>query len=440
MGELVMISNQDMSIAPRSALCHQLETIDGAVALFVVSCRSLKGVNRIYGHDVGDRILTGMRQRLVAAAPEGAKATRLTGAKFALVVPLTGDEDLDMDGGLMVTTLAAETLLAEMGEIAIDTGGTVRGGFAHITAQLRIGACWDGLNDAPHDGDALIDGAMSAHDLAQEENGTLRVCILGTKDGKRTDLAIARAALAAIKAGQASIALQPVVAADASGRVMFREALIRVPDEDGNPVAAGAFMPALDRMGMTTDADIAVLELAFAELRKDEGMRLSVNLSRCSIAQPLWADAFNELACADPNCAERLIIEVTEEAALSDCAAAMSLFMLARAHGAALALDDFGAGRTSFKHLKEFRFDMVKIDGSFISDIDASADNQMMVSALVAIAQQFDMMIVAEFVETASEARILRQLGVDGFQGYFFGRPALVWSSDNTPTDNEAHA
>ncbi|MEO1613890.1 MAG: EAL domain-containing protein, partial [Pseudomonadota bacterium] len=141
-----------------------------------------------------------------------------------------------------------------------------------------------------------------------------------------------------------------------------------------------------------------------------------------------WAAEFERLAARAPACAERLIVEVTEEAALANASETAGLFAMIRARGAALAIDDFGAGRTSFSHLRDFRFDMVKIDGAFIREIDRKPDNQMLVSALVAIARQFDMMVIAERVETAVEARALRALKVDGFQGFLFGRPALIWS------------
>ena len=92
--------------------------------------------------------------------------------------------------------------------------------------------------------------------------------------------------------------------------------------------------------------------------------------------------------------------------------------------------DDFGAGRTSFQHLRDFRFDMLKIDGGFITGIDQSPDNQMLVSSLTGIGRQFDMMVIAEYVETAQEARVLRNLGVDGLQGFLFGKPTLVWDEE----------
>lgn len=392
----------------RKALERRLQRSDGPVALFVVSAGALGGVNRIYGHDAGDQMLEGAIERVLAAAPDGALVSRLSGAKVAVLAAAASPEVAHQ----MARGLADAVAAAKSGP----------------SVDPRLGVAWT-ASLAQGAGDTLIAAALGAFDRARSEGGEIEISILDPA-AERDELGRARAALDMIRAGGASIALQPVVSADATGRLMFREALIRVSGPDGAPIPAKNFMPQLERLGMTEEADVATLRLAFAELEKDPSLRISVNLSGAAITRRRWPEAFAELATAAPDCAVRLIVEVTEEAAISRAGAAMGLFALIRAHGAALAIDDFGAGRTSFRHLRDFRFDMVKIDGGFISGIDKSADNRMLVSALVAIARQFDMMVIAEFVETAAEARVLRSLGVDGFQGFFFGKPSLVWSGD----------
>ncbi len=97
-----------------------------------------------------------------------------------------------------------------------------------------------------------------------------------------------------------------------------------------------------------------------------------------------------------------------------------------RRQGCAFALDDFGMGHTSFGSLRDFRFDIIKIDGSFITDVTTNPDSRFFVSKLVEIGAHFDMMTVAEFVQGPAEARILRDLGVEYFQGFYFGSPSLV--------------
>ena len=213
---------------------------------------------------------------------------------------------------------------------------------------------------------------------------------------------------------------------------MFREALIRLSRPNGELISAGEFMPALEKMGVATEADIAVLNATATDLGNDPSLRASVNIAACSMSRPGWRAAFLDFAEQAPEAAERLIVEISEDAAQADITAATELFMQLRVRGVSLALDDFGAGRTSFQHLRDFRFDMLKIDGGFISGIDRSPDNQMLVSALTGIGRQFDMMVIAEYVETAQEARVLRNLGVDGLQGFLFGKPTLVWDDGDS--------
>ncbi|MEX2519056.1 MAG: GGDEF domain-containing phosphodiesterase [Paracoccaceae bacterium] len=396
------------AIIERDALLRRMRRGTGPVALIVACVGALAGVNRIYGHGAGDQLLAGVADRLCKAAPEGAVVARLSGAKLALLAPMES--------------------LSDAHELAMALADAMADAPSGPSVDPRLGVGWAPVL-APGVGEALVAAALGALDRARTAGTEVELVVLDHA-ANRDELGRARRALDVIRAGEATIALQPVVAADASGRLMFREALIRVNGADGAPIPAQQFMPQLERLGMTEDVDVAALQLAFEELAKDPAMRVSVNLSGAAIARRRWPEAFATLAAAAPDSATRLIVEVTEEAAIARASAASGLFASIRAHGAAIALDDFGAGRTSFRHLRDFRFDMVKIDGDFIRGIDRSADNQMLVSALVAIAKQFDMVVIAEFVETAAEACTLRELGVDGFQGFFFGKPSLVWSGD----------
>lgn len=399
----------------RATLMKRLSRDQGGVLLMLIAPADLGGINRLYGLDTGDALIRDVRRRANECAPEGAVVARFTGGKTALAVGCASSAD-------------AATLAKTLRHDAAGDGADLS------RNAVRIGAAW-----APRTGpgglpaDMIVEAALSAYDDTLDGGISL---IELDREAEADGMAMARYALNAIKSGDARIALQPVVAADGSGRVLFREALLRIHAKDGSEVAAGRFMPALDRLGMTEEADIAALQLSFAELERDPAIRISVNLSGASIRRTAWAAEFTRLATQSPSAAERLIVEVTEEAALANASETAGLFTMIRAKGAALAIDDFGAGRTSFSHLRDFRFDMVKIDGGFIRDIDQKPDNQMLVSALVAIAQQFDMMVIAERVETAVEARALRKLDVDGFQGFLFGRPALIWSEGENVANN----
>jgi EAL domain-containing protein (putative c-di-GMP-specific phosphodiesterase class I) len=243
---------------------------------------------------------------------------------------------------------------------------------------------------------------------------------------RREVIGAAQIAMGAIGTGNLVIAYQPVIHAEGTRRAAFHECLVRVRENSGRLIAAGEFMPAMEQLGLATLIDRQVLVLALEALARQPGIRLSVNIFPQTMQDAQWMILFHEGTRHDPTLAERLIIEVTETAAMLDPARTLAFMNRLRHAGCAFALDDFGMGHTSFGSLRDFRFDMIKIDGSFITDITTNPDSRFFVEKMVEIAAHFEMMTVAEFVQGAAEARILRDLGVSYFQGFYFGTPSLI--------------
>jgi EAL domain-containing protein (putative c-di-GMP-specific phosphodiesterase class I) len=148
-------------------------------------------------------------------------------------------------------------------------------------------------------------------------------------------------------------------------------------------------------------------------------------MSARSIGYPRWMKALKRGLQRDPTVAERLILEITERSAMTVPELVVTFMSDLQRRGITFALDDFGAGYTSFRYLRDFYFDILKIDGQFTRGIHHDADNQVLVKALVAIARQFDMFTVAENVENQADAIWLAQAGVDCQQGYFHGAPTV---------------
>ncbi len=230
----------------------------------------------------------------------------------------------------------------------------------------------------------------------------------------------------AIRRGDVLLAYQPVVAARDPTRIAFHEALIRIIDRDGNILPAGEFMPAAETREIGRVIDCLALEQGLATLAHVPDLRLSINMSARSIGYPRWMETLNRGLATDPTIAERLILEITESSAMV-MPDLVTVFM-AELHGRGIsfALDDFGAGYTAFRYLKDFYFDVVKIDGSFIRGIDSDANNQVLAAALVSIGRHFDMLTVAEAVETAAESTYLRSIGFDCLQGWHHGMPTTM--------------
>ena len=223
---------------------------------------------------------------------------------------------------------------------------------------------------------------------------------------------------------RALLAFQPVVQSRMTNRAAFYEAFIRILDDQGRVIPARDFMGAVETSEIGRRIDCLALDLGLAALAREPSIRLAVNMSARSIGYPSWLMTLERGLRADPSVAERLILEITESSAMlmPDLVTVFMADMQAR--GICFALDDFGAGYTAFRYLKDFYFDIIKIDGQFVRGVSRDPDNQVLVQALVSIARHFDMVTVAESVETLEDARYLVDIGVDCLQGYFYGIPS----------------
>ncbi|SIO46516.1 EAL domain, c-di-GMP-specific phosphodiesterase class I (or its enzymatically inactive variant) [Rhodovulum sp. ES.010] len=230
----------------------------------------------------------------------------------------------------------------------------------------------------------------------------------------------------AIRRREVLLAFQPVVQAVEHGQTAFYEGLIRVIDESGRVIPARDFIDTIETTELGRMMDCLSLEMGLIALAEAPDLRLAVNMSARSIGYPRWKKILDQGLARDDTIAERLILEITESSAMV-MPDLVTVFMRdLQSRGIAFALDDFGAGYTAFRYLREFYFDILKIDGQFIRGIADNPDNQVLASALIAIAQHFDMFTVAENVETARDAAWLAASGIDCMQGFAFGAPSLV--------------
>jgi EAL domain-containing protein (putative c-di-GMP-specific phosphodiesterase class I) len=226
-----------------------------------------------------------------------------------------------------------------------------------------------------------------------------------------------------LAAGQAQLAFQPVIAAADGKSVAFYEGLIRLRDSTGRIIPAGQFMGEVEETVLGREIDCASLRLGLEVLRNNPTIRLAVNMSARSLADGKWRRTLTAGLNRGRDIGPRLILEISETSAMQLHEVLIRFMEDMQPHGVNFSLDDFGAGLIAFQRLKDFYFDMVKIDRCFIHNIQDSPDNQVMAEALIAVAQQFEMFAVAEGVETAAEAELLCDMGIDCLQGYHFGAP-----------------
>lgn len=234
----------------------------------------------------------------------------------------------------------------------------------------------------------------------------------------------------ALTAGRVALARQPVVQARAPEKLAFCEGLIRLRDRTGRALSPGAFIAAIDGSATGAALDRTALGLALDALARDPSLRLSVNLSPANIVDTGWARCLAAAIDRDPTLAERLIVEITEQAVPAAPEAVAAFVNRWQASGVAFALDDFGAGATAFRHLRDIRFDIIKIDRRFGRDIDRDPDNRALVKAMAGLARHFESLLVVEGVESAAAAACLIDLGADALQGFHFGHPTVMASTD----------
>jgi len=386
--------------------------------LFLFGIDNRSAIEALFGESMGDGVIAAIEQRLRPLLPPRARLWRPERRRLALAAPRTTDRD-------GVSALFAQ-LQAAIAQRAIETPN----GPIAVTMAAGCVVAPDPESDDAH--------AAARHALAEAMAsgvGCLRFAEdVGAASRLREDVVnAAQIAMGAISSGDLVIAYQPVVHATGARRAAFHECLVRVRERSGKLVAAGEFMPAMEQLGLATLIDRQVLVLALEALSRQPGIRLSINIFPQTMQDAQWMILFHEGTRHDPTLAERLIIEVTETAAMLEPARTLEFMNRLRRAGCAFALDDFGMGHTSFGSMRDFRFDIIKIDGSFITDVTANPDSRFFVEKMVEIAAHFEMMTVAEFVQGAAEARIFHDLGVGLFQGFYFGTPSLILDASLEP-------
>jgi diguanylate cyclase (GGDEF)-like protein/PAS domain S-box-containing protein len=223
---------------------------------------------------------------------------------------------------------------------------------------------------------------------------------------------------------------QPVVRL-ADLRTVHCEVLVRIRDENGNIVLPSQFIEYAESLGMVQEIDMRVVERLIEYLKSTDQagskLRYFVNLSRVSISDPHWVRKFYNMLAASDITHNQLVFEITETAAMSDVDLTLQFIKELKQMGCRFALDDFGAGFSSFYYLKRFDVDYLKIDGGFIRDLATDEGNRIFVKALCDVAQGLNKQVIAEWVEDREVMKILTEMGTVYGQGYLFFRPMPLW-------------
>jgi diguanylate cyclase (GGDEF)-like protein len=375
-------------------------------ALMLIAIENLFALNRAYGYEAGDAVIAGLGRLLRANVRSGDMVARHAGNKFALAL-----ENCD----------AAEAQSAALRLIDVVRATPFETSVGAVPATIRIGSVI-----APRDGrtpHALILHAEEALDVARRVVGRrifAYTASLAREDSRIRALRVADNVISALNEDRVALAFQPVVRAD-TGAVAFHEALLRLRLPDGTISATADIVPVAEKAGLMQAIDLRVMSLALDRLTATPDLQVSINCSLASMLDPQWADGLGAAIARHPDIAGRLIVEVTETGLVEDYDAMRAAILACKRLGVRVAMDDFGAGHTSFRNLRDLDFDIVKIDGAFVRNIAASADDRFFVKTLIGLARHLSLEVVAEWVQDAETASILREMGVNYLQGVFFG-------------------
>ena len=252
---------------------------------------------------------------------------------------------------------------------------------------------------------------------------------------RKRSIAVADEVIRALNDRRIAIALQPAVTSG-SHDPEFYECLLRLRLLDGSVLDAREFVPAAEELGLSKLVDHRALELAVELLRAVPTRKLALNVSAVSTTDSHWMDALEALTSKDPKLMKRLIVEISETAAVVDMEATAAFVATLKMAGCRVALDDFGAGDDSFRSLDNLGVDMVKINGSSIEKRSTSDKDATFVRTLLDLAHRFGFETVGGQVSDKRAADFFESAGVSYLQGDLFGSPEL--QEDQSPRQRKA--
>ncbi|MBU6155474.1 MAG: EAL domain-containing protein [Alphaproteobacteria bacterium] len=382
-----------------------------ASAYFVVAIDDLAVINETYGFDMADEVIVAIGRRLAETAGPGCAIGRTAGNKFGILVEGCKPSDMCVRAGQFRDVARSKVIPTRNGAVSVSVSvGAVSLPQDARSSQEAMSRAEEALDRAKLHG---RDNYASYSHSPQRDSLRKRAVLIGDQ------------IVTALDENRVVLAYQPIVDA-VTGEVAMHECLARIVRPEGQVIAAGDFIAVAEQLGLVRRLDRRVLELTVDALRRSRGACLTLNVSGMTASDRPSLEAFVSYIEAHREVAPRLIVELTETAALIDIEESVRFVSRIRTLGARVAIDDFGAGYTSFRNLQALKVDMVKVDGTFVKDLAESRDNQIFVSTLVNLARNFNLSTVAEWVGSERESEILRGYGVDYFQGIHYGAPSIA--------------
>lgn len=379
------------------------------IAVLFIDLDGFKPINDTFGHATGDKVLKEVARYLLECAREADTVARIGGDEFVMLLE-------DLGSATDAVTVAQRVIGLFAAPLKID------GHSMHLGTSIGIALCPDHAQN-----EKLLVHADAAMYAAKRMGGRNYALFEPHMDASNHSEVSLHADLSqALAKGEISLNYQPKV--DSSrGKIRGVEALLRWHHPQRGPVGPDVFIPIAERYGLINALGDWVINEACRQMQEWEqaGLTVSVaiNLSVYQLRQEDLGERIAEALRHHGVPAQRLLCEITESVAMEDIRATQKAFDAISRLGVLLSIDDFGTGYSSLAYLRQLPAKQLKIDRSFILDIDTNSDARAIVDAVIKLAHALGLSVVAEGVETATQRDILLELGCDEMQGYWFARP-----------------
>ena len=389
----------------------------GSCGFILVALDNLARINEAYGFDVADEVIGAVAKRLRAKMRGGDQLGRFSGNKFGVILNNCTPEDMEKAAERLLAGVRDDVVRTAAGPVAITVtiGGVTAPRHARTVSEI-VARAQETLISAK----AKRQGWYQVYRPSVERDAM-----------RRENVRAADEIVGALNERRILLAFEPVVEA-ATRRNAFYECLMRIRRADGSLIHASEVIPVAERLGLVRLLDHRVLELLISEMVAVPALHASVNVSPASTTDPDWWSALGASLRAHSGVAERLTVEITEMTAIHDVDETRGFVARVKDLGCRIAIDDFGAGYTSFRNLRKLGVDIIKIDGAYVQNLMRSEDDRAFVHTLVDLARRLGLKTVAEWVQDEEVAQQLQAWGCDYLQGKLIGL-ASVERSWGTP-------
>jgi diguanylate cyclase (GGDEF)-like protein len=409
--ELTGLLNRMRLMEALSALVERADRTRQPCGFLMIAVNNLATINETFGFDVGDEVIAEAARQIKGLMRGGDTIGRYSSNKFGVILS---------DCGPSAMRIAASRFMKAVSGTSFTTRA------CKLAATVSVGGVL--IPDHAQTMQDALSHALQALDQSKGKRVDYFTCyepVANHASIRRRNIMIADEIISALEEDRMLLALQPIVCTK-TGEAKLYECLLRLKQPDGTSTSAGEFIQVAEQLGLSRLIDLRTLKLTVELLKKHPDLHVSLNVSGHIASNHDWLVALHKSTRGKKELLSRLVIEITETAAINDIDQTTAFVDTLKELGCRVAIDDFGAGYTSFKNLKHLNVDLVKIDGAFCTNLANDPHDLIFIKTLRDLASAFNIETVAEWVGDEATVALLRDAGITYMQGFYCGKPFLA--------------